>query len=87
MPTVVVTALAVHTPVRPSWDCRMCGKPWPCPQAMADLRAESWPYPSALKIYMSGQMFAALEDLSVSDVLRSAEIYERFLAWTNPWLR
>jgi hypothetical protein len=40
--------------------------------------------PSALKIYMTEQMFAAIEDLSVTAVLPSTEIYDRFLAWTAP---
>ena len=53
-----------HTHDRPHWNCRACGQPWPCANAKTDLLAEFHAYPSILKIYMSAQMYDALEDLT-----------------------
>ncbi|BEL11805.1 hypothetical protein Q0Z83_099960 [Actinoplanes sichuanensis] len=61
----------------------MCGHPWPCPEAKACLLKEYQAFPSLLKIYLSAQMYDALDDFT-SDGETPGNLYERFLAWTRP---
>ena len=70
-----------HSNVRPSWDCRVCGLPWPCASAKADLVREFEKFPSVLAIYMSAQMHDALSDLSDYGDPAPLDLYERFLGW------
>jgi hypothetical protein len=79
-----VTVAAIHTGARPSWNCRICGTPWPCEAAKADLSAEYQVLPSALRIYLSALLFDALEDLTPHCEPSQRDLYERFLTWTPP---
>jgi hypothetical protein len=72
-----------HLSGRPDWDCRSCGRPWPCANAKADLLAEFRKFPSVLRIYMSAQMYEALNDLTSHGEPAPADLYERFLSWTR----
>ena len=69
---------ADHTPDRPSWDCRSCGKAWPCDPAREDLVAEMDRVGLAIYMWMN------LED-AVMEVPRmpTSELFERFIAWTH----
>jgi hypothetical protein len=72
-----------HLHGRPSWDCRVCGHPWPCANAKAGLAAEFRGLPSVLAIYMTAQMHDALVDLTAHGATAPPDLYERFLAWIS----
>jgi hypothetical protein len=72
-----------HMHRRPGWDCRVCGKPWPCENAKADLLEEFRMFPSVLTIYLSGHMCQALVDLTPKGKRPPDDLYERFLSWTH----
>lgn len=74
---------AEHLCQRPVWDCRTCGRPWPCANAKSDLLAEFYKFPSVLQIYMSAQMHDALHDLTSHGEPVPADLYQRFLSWTR----
>jgi hypothetical protein len=71
---------AEHLHDRPDWNCRVCGQSWPCSTARTRLLHEYRAFPSLLRIYLSAQMYAALEDM-VIDSQTPLNLYERFLAW------
>ncbi|SCL32977.1 hypothetical protein GA0070615_2168 [Micromonospora aurantiaca] len=73
-----------HTPLRPTWACRACGQPWPCPQARLLLKVEYESALPALSIYLSGLMFEAMRDLfhlNPHDGPSPQEMFDRFVAW------
>lgn len=73
-----------HTPLRPTWACRACGQPWPCPQARLLLKVEYESALAALSIYLSGLMFEAMRDLfhlNPHDGPSPQEMFDRFVAW------
>ncbi|MFI1989341.1 hypothetical protein [Actinoplanes sp. NPDC020271] len=69
-----------HLHERPNWDCHACGRPWPCPTAQARLLYEYRAFPSLLRIYLSAQMYDALQDM-VIDGGKPVNLHDRFLAW------
>lgn len=74
-----------HLSNRPGWLCRACGHPWPCAEARIALLREYRAFPSLLKIYLSAQMYDALEDLTSHNNPPPPNLYDRFLTWTqNP---
>jgi hypothetical protein len=68
-----------HTPEKPSWDCRACGRPWPCDPAREAMLIEFSGMPSVLMFYLSSQATDAHGDLR----LPSGELFERFQAWVR----
>ncbi|ATO86552.1 hypothetical protein ACWT_7137 [Actinoplanes sp. SE50] len=74
-----------HVSERPEWNCRACGRPWPCSTARGTLLHEYRAFPSLLRIYLSAQMYDALEDMII-DGAPPLNLYQRFLgwAWTDP---
>jgi hypothetical protein len=73
-----VALVTDHTAERPSWDCRSCGKPWPCAPAREGLVAEMDRV--QLAIYMWANMDEAIADMPVTP---PSELFERFLRWTR----
>lgn len=67
-----------HIEERPSWDCRACGKPWPCDPAREELAATL--APTRLRTQMWTRLEVAAQDLSHDP---AAELFERFLHWTG----
>lgn len=67
-----------HVAQRPSWDCRICGKPWPCDPAREALSIELDKV--QLAIYLWTVLEEACNDLPT---LPASETFERFLAWTR----
>jgi hypothetical protein len=66
-----------HRPSRPSWDCEVCGAPWPCGAAREQLAAEqSGTY---LILRMQIEMIDAARDCPT---LRPGELFFRFIGWT-----
>ena len=72
-----------HLHDRPTWDCRVCRRPWPCASAKANLLEEFRSFPSVLTVYLSGQMYDALGDLTSPGEPPPADLYERFLSWAR----
>jgi hypothetical protein len=72
-----------HLPDRPHWRCRSCDRPWPCPDARASLLHEYRSYPSLLKIYLSAQMYEALDDFTANGDAPPLGLYDRFLTWSR----
>ncbi|AEV87584.1 hypothetical protein ACWT_6572 [Actinoplanes sp. SE50] len=67
-----------HLPARPSWDCRVCAQPWPCPPAREtlgrghnrmDLAVKMWDY-----------LEEAARDMPQ---VPAPELFDRFLRWTQ----
>ena len=72
-----------HLNDRPDWNCRLCGQPWPCASARADLLREFRVFPTVLMIYMSAQMYDALSDTISQGRPAPLNLYERFVTWTR----
>ncbi|MEU4237918.1 hypothetical protein [Actinoplanes sp. NPDC026619] len=67
-----------HVQERPSWNCRACGKPWPCDPAREELATEM-PLIEIRKLMWTRLEEAALE-IPPGPVV---ELFERFLHWTR----
>jgi hypothetical protein len=84
MPTPLMP-LTHHLPVRPSWACRHCARPWPCSPGRSDLAVEFGGRPALLLYYMSAHVVAFTGDLAQRGLLPEAEhIYPRFIDWVRP---
>jgi hypothetical protein len=77
------TSEPTHLHDRPHWRCRACGHPWPCTSARTNLLEEYRAYPSLLKVYLSSQMYDALDDFTATGDPPPLNLYERFLSWTR----
>lgn len=67
-----------HIEERPSWDCRACGKDWPCDPAREHLAAEL--SPTALRINMWTRLEVYAQDHPHGPV---GEMFDRFLRWAG----
>jgi hypothetical protein len=71
-----------HVAARPSWDCRKCGKPWPCTPAKRKLLDTLSPTQLVL------QMWVYLEDAAIElQLVDFRETFHRFISWTWPEYR
>ncbi len=70
-----------HLHGTPSWNCRVCEQPWPCPKARADLTEEFRHFPSVLTVYMAAHMQEALSSMAAEKGPAPQDLYKRFLAW------
>ena len=68
----------VHTPDRPSWACRACGRDWPCDPAREQLVA-------TMDAAMLTSHMATLLTLAAAEnrLVPAEELFERFIAWTK----
>lgn len=76
-----------HLPQRPTWHCKVCNDPWPCKPARLLLLLEHRGNMIALSIFMGSYLHDAVRDLirlHPDTPLDSGELFDRFLAWTNP---
>jgi hypothetical protein len=73
-----------HVRRRPDWGCRVCARPWPCPNARRDLLAEFREFPTVLGLYLAGQMSDAIHDLSMNDLPLPTDLHDRFIDWSLP---
>jgi hypothetical protein len=71
-----------HLHERPNWNCRACSRPWPCLTAQTRLLYEYRAFPSLLRIYLSAQMYEALQDMVIEGE-KPLNLYDRFLAWAR----
>ena len=67
-----------HLADRPSWDCRRCGRPWPCDPARESLKGEM--NRVELAIYMWAHLDDACGDLPKGP---PSELFHRFIKWTH----
>jgi hypothetical protein len=75
---------AEHTPTRPGWRCAACLEQWPCPPAKTDLAEEYRGQLTALRIYIAGQLWNAIDDAMLTDLGPSpCGLRERFLDWVD----
>lgn len=70
--------MSEHIAQRPSWDCRCCGKPWPCDPAREELAAEL--SPTLLRMHMWVRIEEAAAKIPGA---RAGELFERFLYWVR----
>jgi hypothetical protein len=75
-----MTVSIEHVPERPSWDCRRCGKDWPCDPARDELRREYAEYPTVTAFYLSSQQHDYLDD---TPDFSMDELYDRFFGWVR----
>ncbi len=68
-----------HVADRPSWDCRVCDKPWPCDPAREQLVKE-YDDLIALRIFLWTCLEQAVGQMPASP---AGELFERFLAWAR----
>lgn len=74
-----MTDQAEHVAARPSWDCRACGRPWPCDPAREHLAATLGR--TQLAIYAAVNLHEAIGDLPTTP---PSKLFDRFLGWTRP---
>jgi len=76
--TKVCSMSVEHAPDRPSWDCQVCEKPWPCDPAREDLCSEMD------RVTLAINMWLNLENavLELPDT-PADELFARFIAWTR----
>ncbi len=65
-----------HIPVRPTWLCGACGRPWPCPVRCEELKAE--PVRTGAQLYLGACYAAAAQDLADGNV---EALWRRFVGW------
>ncbi|WP_433790968.1 hypothetical protein [Actinoplanes sp. CA-252034] len=76
-----------HVGERPSWDCRVCGGPWPCATAKVELAEQYRSFPHGLAIFLGSCMLEAIDDLAARTGGPPADLYERFLGWADSGAR
>jgi hypothetical protein len=67
-----------HPPQRPAWECRACGKAWPCDPARGLLTSEMDRI--ALSVYMWLNLEHAVLELPA---MPASELFDRFISWTH----
>lgn len=67
-----------HIADRPSWDCRTCGKEWPCDPARERLVSEMDRI--SLAIFMWLNLEEAVGHLAPGP---TSELFDRFISWTH----
>jgi hypothetical protein len=67
-----------HGAHRPSWDCLVCGRPWPCDPVREHLASQFGPI--TLAMHMWERLDEAAGDLRH---VSPPELFERFLSWTR----
>jgi hypothetical protein len=70
--------VADHVPGRPSWDCLVCEKSWPCDPAREELAGTMDGV--QLAMFMWDMLEQSAGDLSHGP---RGEIFERFIKWTR----
>ncbi|WIM94934.1 hypothetical protein ACTOB_006993 [Actinoplanes oblitus] len=73
-----MTAEAEHLPTRPLWDCRVCGRRWPCEPAQLILSRGHGQMD--LAVLMWDYLEEAARDMPHTP---ASELFDRFLRWTQ----
>lgn len=69
---------SAHEPERPSWNCHICGRPWPCDPARERLTAKLGRVD--LAVLMWNHLEEAARDMPKAP---ASELFDRFLRWTD----
>jgi hypothetical protein len=69
---------AEHLPFQPSWDCRVCGQPWPCEPAQIVLVRTHGQV--ELAVLMWDHLEEAARDMPHAP---ASDLFDRFLRWTQ----
>jgi hypothetical protein len=72
-----------HIGERPSWDCRVCGEPWPCAPAKVELGEQYGGWPTGLSLYVSSCLLEAIEDMRTTGDGSPTRLFDRFMSWTH----
>jgi hypothetical protein len=72
-----------HQGSRPEWDCKVCDEPWPCAVAKVELAEQYQRFPHGLAVFLGSCMLEAIDDWATGAGGPPADLYERFLGWTN----
>ena len=76
---VLATSLQEHHADRTSWNCQVCGEPWPCAPAREQLEATHDRVSLAMR--MATELFDAAGVLHDEP---PGALFDRFLLWTRP---
>jgi hypothetical protein len=82
-PMTTMVESAEHLYRRPSWQCQVCGQPWPCAGARGRMLDEFRMFPTVLAIYLASQLYDALGDIQSRGQPVPPDLYERFVAWAR----
>ena len=72
-----------HQAERPEWDCRTCGKPWPCATAKVELAQQYRRFPHGLAVLLGSYLVEAIDDWAAETGWPPPNLYARFLGWTD----
>lgn len=70
-----------HMAQRPSWECRACGKDWPCDPARERLAAEYGADATGLATWLWMRLEEYALDAGPGPL---SGAFERFIAWSRP---
>ncbi|GAA2545262.1 hypothetical protein GCM10010435_12700 [Winogradskya consettensis] len=73
-----------HQGGRPTWDCRVCGQPWPCATAKVELAEQYQRFPHGLSVVVGSFLIEAIDDWAAGSGMPPPDLYERFLGWAEP---
>ncbi|MEU1606324.1 hypothetical protein [Micromonospora matsumotoense] len=73
-----------HTPLPPTWLCRVDAHPWPCGQAKLALLSEYADNRAELLDLLVAMKNEAEQHLTQLDGGRHTDLTHRFLAWPHP---
>lgn len=68
-----------HTADRSSWDCRVCGQPWPCAPGKVALAEEFLTCPSLLIMFLVSTFYEAQESYPCREL--PTDLFERIVMW------
>lgn len=80
---MVLVARTRHAAARPSWDCAVCERPWPCADAKVDLGEQYARFRTGLLLHLASLLGDAAADLTRPGGTPPADLYERFLSWVT----
>ncbi|GHJ05700.1 hypothetical protein TPA0907_00670 [Micromonospora humidisoli] len=73
-----------HTPLPPTWLCRVDAHPWPCGEAKLALLATYADDRPRLLTLLAGWKAEAEDHLASLDGGRPVDVTDRFLTWARP---
>ncbi|MEV4283656.1 hypothetical protein [Actinoplanes xinjiangensis] len=68
-----------HAADRSSWDCRVCGQPWPCAPAKVTLKEDFREQRSSLLVFLVSTFYEAVDSYAGRGA--PADLYGRFVIW------
>lgn len=69
-----------HTPIRPTWRCGWCAKPWPCDTRKQQLLVDYQNAYTSLTLMMTDEMVRAMVDEDIAK-MTSGAVRRRFVGW------